>query len=301
MNQGTVDWLQFRFPDGEGIDTVWKVNLTFLMSGWECIYGRGCPGHFGVTDRYVTPDLGCCTDGFYIRDDADQKNIEKRISQLTDADWDIKNREYVAKKGWLRKVNKDETKSRVMDGGCVFSNRSDGSTGKPGCAFVQLAKRHGENVDDATIEGHDSHTKYMPGVCHELPLKFNYTEQDKEIPGDYQEVTINAWDASAWVEDDPLREHDDWMAWWCVDAPEAYGNRTPLYVRMEDTMVESMGQAAYNEMDRIILAKQPKVDPMAGAALNGGRPLLPLLIGGRETRRSDNNFDEHLKQMKELQ
>lgn len=303
-HDGVVDWLQFRAADVKGIDTEWNVNLTFLLSGWECIYGRGCPGHFGVTDRYVAPDIACCSDGFYTSDEEDLANVELRISQLTDADWDQKNRAFVEKAGgWSYKKRGDlGVKSRTMEGGCVFANRSDGSTGKPGCAFVALANRLGENVDDATIDGHDSHTKYMPGICHEVPLRFEmeniFEPEDAEDYEGPQTIWVDAWDAGAWTAGDKTREQDDWMAWWCVDAPEAYRNELSLFVRMKDTLVARMGQETYDYLAELIARKQPKVDPMPGAVVNGGRPLLPLFVSGREPKRPDQNFKDHIESMR---
>lgn len=301
--KGTTDWVQFHAPDKNGVDTEWNVNLTFLLSGYQCIYGQGCPGHFGITDRFIAPDVACCSDGFYVRDENDHANIEDRIKQLTDADWDIKNRKYVEKHGWKIARGEDNIKSRVMDGGCVFANRTDGSAGKPGCAFVALANRMGEEVDDSTVEGHASHTNYMPAICHEVPLRFEWVDgYDPEDPLSYNVCHIDAWDASKWTsQEGPGQEQDDWMCWWCVDSPEAYINETALMVRMKDTIISLTGQTFYDELVKVVERKQPKVDPMHGATLNDGRPLLPLIIGGRVPKRPDENFEQHYKKMEAQQ
>ncbi len=293
-NNGVVDWLEFNDPAS---DMRFSVNLTFLMSNWECIYGRGCPGHFGVTDRYVIPDIGCCSDGFYTQGPDDLQAVEDAVKRLTPADWDQRNREYVEKMGsWgVSRMGGDQMKSRVFEGGCVFANRSGGSTGKPGCAFLAYASRHGEEVSDAKVHGHESHTTFMPQICHEAPVRFDLDDDDEPT-----HMTITAWDADRWFVEDPPESNDDWMMWWCVDKPEAYIAETPVYVRMKDTLINRMGQAAYDEMARLIEVKQPKVDPMPGAVLNEGRPLLPLMIGGRKPKRDDDgNFDRYFNKMKE--
>lgn len=286
-----VDWLQFQDPDRANI--MWNINMTFMVSGWECLYGRGCPGHFGITDRYITPDLGCCTDSFYIEDEEDEKRIAQRITELTDADWDKDLRQYVEKHGWKYNISKEETKGKVFQGGCVFANRIGGSSGKPGCAFLALANRLGEEVSDATDEGHVSHTKFMPNVCHTLPFKTLWDMEDE----DHQVVTIDAWDAGRWTEGDPYADNEEWMMWWCVDSPEAYGNKTPLYVRMKDTLVQTMGENAYNLMCGLIKERTPVKSKMGGTVNNGGRPLLPVVIGGRKPKRPDPNFEIALKEM----
>lgn len=293
---GVVNWVEF--PDPKNDKTTWNVNLTFLMSNWNCLYGKGCPGHFGVQSENVFPDIGCCTDGFYVRDEEDMEDIKKNIDRLTDADWDTRLRHHVEKTGgWFRKAGsidgEPEYKSRVFEGGCVFANRSDGSAGKPGCAFLALADRLGKEVDDHAEGGHNTHTSYMPQVCHQLPLKFedDYDEDTEETIS-----TIDAWDSWKWSEDIPEDNHDSWMAWWCVDAPEAYTGNQPLYVTMEDTLRSEMG-AAYDRLLEIIEEQQPRVAPMAAAVQNEGRPLLPLLIGNRTPKRPDPNFDAALKEM----
>jgi hypothetical protein len=60
------DWLEFKDPvDAENI---YKCDLTWLTSYWQCIYGDGC---CGIDEG--KPDAGCCSDGAYYSDKADEE------------------------------------------------------------------------------------------------------------------------------------------------------------------------------------------------------------------------------------
>src|SRR4051794_9058633 len=50
------EWVSFEDPDE---DRTWVFDVTFLMSKWSCIYGRGCQGVL----TGPAPELmhGCCT------------------------------------------------------------------------------------------------------------------------------------------------------------------------------------------------------------------------------------------------
>jgi hypothetical protein len=66
----------------------WEFDLTFMLSNYRCIWGRGCPD----TGLQGTAH-GCCVDvvEIYLGDDRpgreDLKKILGRVRQLTDADW----------------------------------------------------------------------------------------------------------------------------------------------------------------------------------------------------------------------
>lgn len=287
-HDGVVDWLMF-VHEGKR----YEVNLTFLMSNWQCIYGQGCPGMFGRQQSNTFPDIGCCTHGFWVSNDEDEARAEANIALLTDDDWDKDLRAHVERKGWKARSDKEPDgwryKSRVIDGGCVFANRNGGSSGQPGCAFLALARRKGRDTGE-----HDNHTDYMPHVCHELPIKVQIW--DDNVYGN-EVMTLDAWDASRWT-GSSANDNESWQHWWCVDVPEAYSASSPLYERMEKSLRLRMGDVPYDMMVELIKRKQPKVDPMPGAVTNGGRPLLPLLVGNRTPKRPDQNFEDHLARMK---
>jgi len=279
---GPVDWIEFNVPrDDEEVG--WRVNLNFMLSNYQCIFGQGCPGHFGVQDQHTIPDIGCCSIGFRIFDQEDFDSVNLMIAELTDEDWDKELRQHVEKKGrWWKYLGTPPEKIRdqpeyndnydgnslVVDGGCVFANRTGGSSGHPGCAFHVLAERTGRH-----------HTETKPEVCWTAPIRYYYDEEDEVN-------VIDAWDADNWGGADKDETHDSWMRWWCMDTPDAYVGAEPVYVSLEHELRGNMGDAAYDEMVRLIKERSGNVvSPMPGAVRNDGRPMLPLLIGSRTPKR----------------
>lgn len=261
---GSADYMEF-VHDGKN----YRVNLSWLLSNWKCIFGEGCPGHFGANSPHTKPDVACCSIGFWVDDDADLAKVESYYEQLTDEDWDTELREVVQQKGdWkiVRKPDKDgfpSIKSRVHQGGCVFANRANGSAGKPGCAFHVLAERIGKHF-----------TEVKPNVCWTVPIH-QYMDEDNVF-------VVDVWDADEWGGVNPDGTHDSWMKWWCVDTPDAYVGADPVYKYLEHELRLIMGSEAYDEMvSQIDKRKGNYIAPMPGAVLNDGRPLLPLIIGNR--------------------
>jgi proteasome lid subunit RPN8/RPN11 len=282
--RGTVDWVELAIPlDPDEYDpeedepySWWRVNASFLLSNWKCIYGQGCPGHFGVQDMEVHPTTACCSIGFWTNDRADLEAVEKRVAMLTDADWDADRRaDYIKRGDWAVRY-KDENddvnvKSRVVDGACIFSNRD---LNKPGCAFLHLGARIDATVTD--IENNEGHAQWMPDVCSTVPLRITETPEGQHV--------IDQWDADEWGGDDDHGTHDEWMVWWCTDTPDAYVGESALYIRMRDELTRAMGKRGYDILAEELDKRKGTVTPPYGKTVNDGRPLLPLLIGNRAPR-----------------
>lgn len=290
---GNIDWLEVLIPgDDEHDNAVLRVHLNFMLSNWECIYGRGCPGMFGVQSSMVVDDTGCCGQSFWFNGREDYQRVEARMAELTDEDWDAELRKHVNRNGWAI-VYKDgdpeddddfNGKGKVYDGGCVFQNRNNGSTGKPGCAFHHLGERTGRR-----------HVDVMPYVCWQLPLRFWEEEVGLWV--------LAPWDVDKWGE--PTEEegtHNAYCAWWCMDSPDAFIGDNPVYKSLEDTIRETVGDEAY---DLMVVAIEERIAAgntyanMPGATVNGGRPLLPLIVGNRTPRREPSDFPVYLQKMKD--
>jgi hypothetical protein len=108
------------FQDGDGWS--WEFDLTFMLSNYECIWGRGCPD-----TRLEHTARGCYVDGVEIyrghgdtsgRDEL--KKIRRRVRELTDEDW--QNRRVALQRGgrdpWGKARFKPDT------GGC-FAGRAE--------------------------------------------------------------------------------------------------------------------------------------------------------------------------------
>ena len=203
---------------------LWEIDLTFLASAWKCIYGCGCKGTKG------RPVAGCCSDGVFIQADAedeagkeDYAKIRKRVKQLTADDWDLIDR---YRRDWWKERDKGSRHTRVADGMCVFQNRGDGPTGTMGCAFHVAALRRGEDPLD-----------WKPFVCGLVPFAVDHDEDDETH-------TLRAY------------EHErDWgsgesepLDWWCLDSPEAYVGREPVYRSEEGLLRRVLGDELYEEV-----------------------------------------------------
>ncbi len=108
----------------------WEFDLTFIVSNYRCIWGRGCPD-----TRLQHTARGCCVDGVEIYQgdgdtvgSEDLKRIRGRVRQLTDEDW--QNRQVACQRGgrdpWGKaRFKRDSVHTRLYRGACIFHNRVD--------------------------------------------------------------------------------------------------------------------------------------------------------------------------------
>ncbi|MGH8989042.1 MAG: hypothetical protein ACRDXC_10700, partial [Acidimicrobiales bacterium] len=138
------EWVSFEDPEE---DRTWVFDVTFLMSRWTCIYGRGCQGV--LTEP--APELvhGCCSYGAHFVDDADVRRVERAAAKLTDEQWQFRSR--ASKKGITRTAKGGDTVTRLVDGACIFLNRPGFAAG-PGCALHQAALARGRRPLDLKPE-----------------------------------------------------------------------------------------------------------------------------------------------------
>ncbi len=147
------DWVEFVDP-ADGAHLV-RADLTWLLSSWTCVYGRGCQGI--VEGR---ADDGCCTHGAFWSDDDDEQRVRAAAAELDPEHW-----QHAATGSALGVAETDELdgepagRTRLVDGACVFLNRP-GFAGGEGCALHALALRTGR---------HPLETK--PDVCWQLPVR----------------------------------------------------------------------------------------------------------------------------------
>jgi len=237
----THEWVSFDDPKEE---RTWVFDVTFLTSGWTCIYGAGCQGV--LTEP--APELvhGCCSYGAHMVDDDDTRRVELAALSLTADQWQYRSR---AKKAGIVKRNKHgETVTRLVDGACIFLNRPGFPTG-PGCALHQAAAARGEEP-----------LTQKPEVCWQLPLR----REDEVADDGYVTSTIRQWDRRHWG------AGGQEFAWWCTEAPEAFVGRRPVYEAMEAELTEMVGKPVYRMLcaylernDRRVPLPHPTVRPKA--------------------------------------
>ncbi|MEY2437481.1 MAG: hypothetical protein QOF97_2317 [Acidimicrobiaceae bacterium] len=208
------EWVSFEDPDEE---RTWVFDLTFLMSGWSCIFGRGCPGVL----TGPTPELeqGCCSYGAHFTGPEDRAHVEAMAKKLTAEEWQLKKQ--AAKRGGPIKVNKEgEIVSRVVDGACVFLNRP-GFPGGAGCALHRAALERGERPLD-----------WKPEVCWQLPLR---RVDETDVYG-HVTSTVREWKRRDWG------AGGDEFHWWCTSDEGAFIDTLPVHETMRDELVELCGK-----------------------------------------------------------
>ena len=124
------EWVEFYDPDNP--EHLIAADLTWLLSRWTCVFGTpACQGT--VRGR---PDDGCCSHGAFLSDDDDRARLDDAVKQLTDEDWQFRDKG-LSRKGYLEMdeyEGKPNLRTRKHKGACIFLNRPD-FRGGIGCAL----------------------------------------------------------------------------------------------------------------------------------------------------------------------
>ncbi|MDP9240965.1 MAG: hypothetical protein M3O55_10065 [Actinomycetota bacterium] len=225
------EWVEFADPDDA--EHVIRADLTWLLSSWTCIFGRGCHG----VDA-GRPDDGCCSHGAFFTDGDDEKRTKRAAAELRSDRWQYHKK---GRKGGVVTTDmlegKPAKRTRTVDGACIFLNRP-GFEGGEGCALHALALR---------THRHPLETK--PDVCWQLPIR---RAQDWVKRPDGTEVlvsTVTEFDRRGWGEGG----HD--LHWWCTSSPEAHVAKERLYQSYAPELTALIGAAAYAELARLCTAR----------------------------------------------
>lgn len=220
-----------EFVDPSDPDQVFRCDLTWLTSRWQCLFGQGCRGIYA--DR---PDDGCCTLGAHFSAPDDEARVRQHAEQLTESDWQF--REIGVREGWVTNEDPDAVAegeqparvTRVVDGACIFLNRP-GFEGGAGCALHGYALRTGL-----------SPVQTKPDVCWQLPIRRTYREVDRGDGTTYTECTLGEYVRAGWG----AGGHD--LDWYCTSNTEAHTGSEPVYLSCRDELIELLGEAAYAEL-----------------------------------------------------
>ncbi|MEZ5381290.1 MAG: hypothetical protein R2754_05775 [Microthrixaceae bacterium] len=204
----------FSLEDDAG---TWLFDVTFLASRWECIWGAGCAGI--EPDRDVASGLGCCTHGAHFADDDDRGRVGRAARRLEPAAW--QHRPADGRRSPFQRTE-DGWQTRVVDGACIFLNRTDRPT--PGCALHAAAVGAGERPID-----------WKPEVCWQLPLRLEH-HTDESGAGVH---TLREWRRRDWG------EGGEEFGWWCTEEPEAYSASAPVYRTLADEIEALVGAERY--------------------------------------------------------
>ena len=244
-------WVEFDDPDDAR--RRYRCDLTWLTSRWTCIYGRGCKSIFASV-----PDGGCCVLGAHFNGPEDLDRVAAVVAEL-DADTWQNHPGSTDVPAWTEPVEAGAqtlTKTKVVDGACIFQNRSDFATGA-GCAMHHLAARDGR-----------SHIDVLPEACWQLPMRRTHRLVEHPDGTSQVEVTITEYTRRDWGAG--WRDLD----WYCTDNPEAHVGTEPVVTANRDELVALMGASAYAELLRRAEAHLAAVR----AVRAGDRTMLPLLV-----------------------
>jgi hypothetical protein len=216
---GEKEWVSFEDPSEH---RTWVFDVTFLLSSWACIFGRGCQGVL----TGPAPELaqGCCSYGAHFTDAADVSRVEAAAATLTADQWQF--RQAGRRRGVVKTNSTGEQVTRMVDGACIFLNRP-GFEGGPGCALHRAALERGGRPLDL-----------KPDVCWQLPLR----RDDREDADGHVTSTVTEWGRGQWGAGGAE------FHWWCTEAPEAFTAAGPVYLSMADELVELVGAEVYERL-----------------------------------------------------
>ena len=211
-------WIEF--PDPQDRQQIFRCDLTWLTSRWNCIFGSGCHGI-----EKTMPDAGCCVLGAHFADKDDEKRTKKYADQLTADNWQYE--QIGRKKGYVEKDDEGQRKTKVVDGACIFLNRPD-FAGGAGCALHNLALTQGRQPLET-----------KPDVCWQLPIRRTYEHVERTDGTNILIINIGEYDRRGWGPGG----HD--LDWYCTGSSEAHNAAEPVYITERGTLIELMGKKAY--------------------------------------------------------
>ncbi len=219
MVRAAREWVTFPDPKEKG--RRWQIDVTFLLSNWQCIFGCGCQGV--LTERAPELVLGCCSYGAHFSDRDDRDRVVRVARELRDDEWQFA--KVGRKKGVFKKAGKDddgvmEWQTRIVDDACIFLNR-DGFAAGAGCAIHVHGLRTGTH-----------HSELKPEVCWQVPLRrLDEEQEDGTVISTLTEFGREGWG-----------EGGQDFAWWCTEAPEAFTGAEPVYRSMDAELRKMLGK-----------------------------------------------------------
>lgn len=204
-------------------DVTWRIERSFLLSNWTCIWGRGCLGIRSEPAEEL--GHGCCSLGADL-DGVDEARLVSALAAMVPRHrfeyYDAAQAEGVF-------GDDSRTNTRVVDGACIFLNRP-GFAGGPGCALHLAALDAGESPMD-----------WKPSVCWQLPIKVDW---EPEGDGDREIATLRRWQRSDWGAD------GETMAWCCTEGDRAYVGDRPVIESLAEELTNVVGETVLVELRR---------------------------------------------------
>jgi hypothetical protein len=225
------EWVEFPNPDNAS--EIYKCDLTWLTSYWNCIFGNGCKG----IDKEFS-DHGCCSDGAYYFSKEDEARVTAAAKKLTPEMWQNHS---VARKGGKFTISEigldSDRKTKKVNKTCIFFNEADFSTDFFGCALHHLALKEGMHFIDT-----------KPDICWQLPLRRSW---EKREVGDsnYEIIVIGEYTREAWGDGGAD------MDWYCSSNTEAHNGSQPVYISSKTELIAMMNENAYEILAKLCDAR----------------------------------------------
>lgn len=223
------EWVEFYDPDDA--DHLIAADMTWLLSRWTCVFGTpACQGT--VEGR---PDDGCCSHGAFLSDDDDRARLDDAVKQLTDEDWQFREKG-LGKKGYLEDDEYDgkpNLRTRKYKGACIFLNRPGFPTGI-GCALHSKALKLG--VEPWTMK---------PDVCWQLPIRRSQDWVERPDGTQILKTVITEYDRRGWGEGGAD------LHWYCTGDPNAHVGSRPVWESYAPELTALLGEKAYAELAAI--------------------------------------------------
>lgn len=216
--------------------TRWRIDMGFVESNWECLWGNGCEG---ILDQHAAElSQGCCSEGAHLHGEEEAMTIE--ALGLTLSPTHFENHAEAAAHGVLRDAPSNPNggrATRVVNDACIFHNRP-GFEGGEGCALYLAAVDEGESPMD-----------WRPTICWQVPLRV-----DEDTDGTR---TLRRW------------HRDDWgdggagLAWCCTEkdhprgGPSAYVGETPVALSLRNELQGIVGPEIASELARRVAPPDP--------------------------------------------
>ena len=245
-----------EFVDIDDGDTRWRFEREFLTSNWRCTFGDGCKGI--LSEEATELKQGCCSLGAHFGDgpagQEEARQLSAYVPLLSPEQWqfhDVGTADHLAPPADDAKHDADaasephrvagfygdaaRTRTRVVDGACVFLNRP-GFEGGEGCALHIAALAEGE-----------SPIEWKPSVCWQLPLRVDWGLVDDNDPDGPETAIVRRWSRADWG------EHGTTMAWCCTeraDGGEAYSGAERVVDSLADELQTLTGEAVYVQLKK---------------------------------------------------
>ncbi len=212
-----------EFPDPADDEQVFRCDLTWLTSRWNCIFGSGCQGiQAGPRGRRVL-----FAGRPLLRRGRREAGRRERGTATPDV-W--QHHAEGTRDGWISEDDEGSRQTRPFQGSCIFQNRP-GFAGGAGCSLHILALQEGREPLET-----------KPDVCWQLPVRRTYEWIDRPDDTRVLQVSIGEYDRRGWGPGG----HD--LHWWCTSATSAHGAGDPVYVSYRPELIELMGRAGYDRL-----------------------------------------------------